>query len=415
MAKKSFRPRFMILPAILVYSLLLSAHALAQETISCDFSFGKYKELRKSPCGQREEAIKLGKEIIERYGNDKENVEVIEFIKKDIQKLEREDAACKTSDSLENFFQKFKTLRKEPCGKRAEAIRIGKRILELYANDPDNQEVIKYVRDQTARMEKDDESCNKPDPQFMPKPQRRIEMMARSKEFIASQGNTPLALDVMLSSVSIGYDVAVTDQNDAFNDETIAYARLAIERITAGQTSSSGKWGVFAPYKTKENALAWMNSIIGYILADRQNKKDEAIRYFYEAARFDSDIRRNGQIYHIIGKYHADRLFAERRKTEKAETSINLEGLAERALIAYAKGYKPAVGKGVEKQITDRMYAEIERLYRFRFKIPSKSEAAGLDDFIEKLAELPLPEFSAPLAPVFEAPVELQIQCNKAQ
>ncbi|HEY8561294.1 MAG TPA: hypothetical protein VIL74_13035 [Pyrinomonadaceae bacterium] len=40
-----------------------------------------------------------------------------------------------SADSLENLFDGFKAARKLSCGKRAEAIRTGRRILELYAKD----------------------------------------------------------------------------------------------------------------------------------------------------------------------------------------------------------------------------------------------------------------------------------------
>src|SRR5215204_2237300 len=60
---------------------------------------------------------------------------------------------------LETLFNKFKTERKAACGERGAALATGKLIIEKFGNDPDNQEVIKYVKDQVAIIEKEDPPC----------------------------------------------------------------------------------------------------------------------------------------------------------------------------------------------------------------------------------------------------------------
>lgn len=410
MAKKSFRPRFRFLPAILVFSLLSIAPAFAQDETdeAAAWLYIRYKELLKKPCGQREEAIKIGKKLIAEHADDENNKQVIAYLKGQVPIIEKMEEACKGEESLENLFEKYKVARREPCGKRDEALRLGKRILQLYANDELNGEVINYVKTDSNRIEKEDEECEQSNPSSLPEPQKRIWFMAVGKKIIASEGDTPLALDVLLTMTATGYNIAVIDKNDSFNDDTITYAKLAIQRIEAGQTSQTGNWGATAPtFKTKENALAWMNLFIADILANRQNKKDEALPFFYKVTKFESDLRKDAQLYRTIGKYYFERLFDGSQS--KFETE-NRNGLAERGLIAYAKAYKWAVESKQLKAVIEDLYAETAHLYRFRFKLGANEPAAGLNKFIAKLAALPLPEFDAPLEPVFEEPVELTIQ-----
>jgi hypothetical protein len=374
--------------------------------------FHQFKEGLKKPCGQRESAVRIGNKLITDYADDKNNEQVVAYIKSKLPLIEKEEKECRAAESLETLFEKFKTLRKEPRGKRAEAIRTGKRIIELYENDPGNSEVIDWVRRQTTQIERDDASCNIPPLESLPKKQRLVRIITQSKEIIAQEGDSSLVLDVMLSMVSSGYELIVNYNDSTFNNDTLSYAKLAIQKIEAGKASQTGNWGVIAPFRTKDhpdgktNALASMSYIAGYILANFQNQKAEALPYFYKAAQYESDFRKDGRVYQAIGAYYFERVF-----NQDATETVKRTALAERGLVAYAKAYQSAA----DKQKKDAIHSALVRLYRFRFSRGANEAAAGLDNYIPQLAALSLPEPDAPLEPVFETPSELKNKPGKKQ
>ena len=333
-------------------------------------------------------------------------------------------AQSNAEESLDTLLKKYISLPRVPCGQRDEDIRLGQRILELHADDKLNAEVIAYLKQQTEKIRKEDPICvrnilyNKlyKDKYWQP-------FFELSKHIIAEEGEKPLALDVMLTLVSVGYDRAAVDKVDTFNADTINYAEQAIQRLESGAASQTGNYGAFLPYKTKEfpdsktNALSWMNYIIGWINHHRLNKKAEALGYFYKAAQFNGDLRKNGDVYQLIGRYYYDEIAILTGKTNEPEDeklSALQKAYAERALIAFAKTYKTAVDSKSPKKRIDAIYQNIAGLYRFRFNLPAE-ESAGLDQFILMLIDRPLPDHNAPPTPVFEEPFELKIKRNKVQ
>src|SRR5689334_12121609 len=96
MDKKFSGLRIVNILTLFVFCLLLNSSIHGQENgeISCDFAYNAYREAKKLPCGQRAEAIKAGKYIIEKFKDETENKQIVDFIKQDLPKIEEEEKQC---------------------------------------------------------------------------------------------------------------------------------------------------------------------------------------------------------------------------------------------------------------------------------------------------------------------------------
>jgi hypothetical protein len=364
MNKKSFRQRLVYILNLFAACLLLIVSANAQgqgNDRQLDDEVGgqlysKFKTAKALPCGQRDEAIKIGKEIIEKYGDDKDNKSVIDFVRQDIPKIEQADRICRRNNRYDNAY----------------------------------------------------------------KSKNWNDFFLLSKEIIAEEGDTPLALDVILTLVSFGYDRAAVEKIDIYNSDTLNFAHLAIQRIEAGQKSKTARWGVFVPFISKENALCWMNYIIGWQMYYKLNRKKEALVYLYKSTQIGSEKKNDISIYTNIGTYYLDesiRLSAEQKEKLKSNSNVETEetkallalarGMADRAMDAFGRAYKSAVYTK-QKELIDALRKTLNDLYLFRFQ-------PDIDKYIKDLITQPMPDPTTRVEPVSEDPIEIKILRNKSQ
>ncbi|HEY8561295.1 MAG TPA: hypothetical protein VIL74_13040 [Pyrinomonadaceae bacterium] len=216
----------------------------------------------------------------------------------------------------------------------------------------------------------------------------------------------------MLTLVSVGFGRTVINKNEAFDiykddasdSDTVEYAKLVIRKIEAGQKSQTGNWGVRDVFETKENALAWMNYIVGRIKYEKFKEKADAAGYFYKAARFRGEPQSNPELYKFLGGFYFER--AASADYMKTPEDLNLaRGNAERAIDAFASARRMILGNRNrnrnEKRRLDRKIAD---LYRFRFDLSRNARTKSLESNIEKLISRPLPDPAAPLELVFDEP-----------
>lgn len=250
------------------------------------------------------------------------------------------------------------------------------------------------------------------------------EALDRQLKYVDANSVKQTKLDLAIVLALIGFDRAV-EKTDTFNNETIAYAKQAIQQIEAGQTSQ--KFGEFGNFQlnNKDNALGLLNYYIGYIMYYRQNKKDEAIPYLYKATQYNSASKNIPAIYQLIGRKYYDQLAEMSKKRqektaelEKAETEEAREplvkeikalyaeekGVADRGIEAYAKAIKAAQqpDQKVSQQYKDDLRASLEDLYKFRFN----NKMDGINAHIDAVASKPLTNPSAPIQPVVEEETE---------
>ena len=334
-----------------------------------------------------------------------------------------------SKESLDELFDVLKSKDKARCGHREEQIRVGKKILEEYGNDELNKEVIEYVRKQIPIIESKDKICRRNERYNQAyKNKNWAEFFAVSKEVITDEGESPLALDVMLTLVSVGNERIFTDKDDTYIKDTVYYAKLAIQLIESGKAApgrpifSEPYSGTSSSLRLKNNFLKSMNYILGNLHFNKLNDRSEAVGYLYKALQYKADKNHDDYIYKLLGEYYFDeaaRLVDNgTRNKREGEKLINLQiGYVERALDAFARARKSIVENNPEDRngAARTLYQRMVELYRFRFNLPPTDKPEGLDRFVEKLISQPLPDPLVQPTMLFEEPLEIRLKRNKIQ
>lgn len=230
-------------------------------------------------------------------------------------------------------------------------------------------------------------------------------------------------LDMRILLASRGSVLAESNPpvND-FNQQTLKYAQDAISRISAGEASGTGNWGAYDfSWKSKENALGQLNYAIGYIKYYAQDKKDEAIPYYYKATQYDSDTKKYAPIYITLGEWYRNKAgeIGEKREAldlteaageqqeaniEKAYDYLAMEkAYVERAMDAYARAYSIAkTDKGATEAFRSGLFDQLKALFDFRYtneEAPKKTEAS-INSYVASVSSNSLPNPASEPAPV---------------
>ncbi len=248
------------------------------------------------------------------------------------------------------------------------------------------------------------------------------ELFTAGKEILAKQ---PDFLDINLVLASAGFDQAVLPTPvDTYNNDTVNYAKAAIQQIEAGKPSATKQYGA-GPYiyenkdypDTKSNALGWMNYTVGYIMYYRQGKdnpakRKEALPYLYKATQYSSANKTKPSVYQPVGAWYLDeaiKIDTKRKELIKAagdkdtdETLAMLaeqKGYADRAIDAYARAYKFAKDDPKQKkEYVDGLYSRLKELYAFRYE----GKIEGIDAFVATVQSKPMPDPTTTITPVKE-------------
>jgi hypothetical protein len=395
MNNKSFQPRLINIPMLFVLCLFLGFPVPAQQNSNSRKSvsdlFEAFKTAKKLPCGERAEAIRVGQEIIEKFSNDELNKEVIDYVKSQIPVIEQQDKECKDEYSLENLFKGFKDADKNPCGQRGEALTIGKKLLELYSEDKINRDVIYYVKKETERIEKEDSICQQ-NTLFNEsyKNRRWSDLFTVGKQIIQREGDKPLALDVMLTLVAVGFHLTAYEKDDAYTVETVSYAMKALDLIEGG-TNTSGCWGVFECYKSKEKALGWLNYTIGYISYFRLKGDKKAIPYFYKSTKYKMEFKYDAFVYQAVAIYYFD-------KEPGMTSSLDINSFVTKAqnlVLSPAENTYYTDDETAQNNEFVTLYKKLLYLYSLRYNLEETEDPADLANYIQLLINKPLIDTSA--------------------
>lgn len=245
----------------------------------------------------------------------------------------------------------------------------------------------------------------------------KAEVFAAGSDVI--QNDSEYAMDVAIVLASVGLDEAVKE-NDSFNDKTITYAQMAIDKLNSNTKSLTGDYGVKPygyNYDTKENALGWMNYALGIVKYYRQKNKDEGLDYFYKSIQFDSETKDKAFIYTLIGDKYSNKVLELRDKivatfeaNENKETfeSKSLEallrGYLDRAIDAYAKAYQ-LNKKNNKTEIANNQFETLKTLYKVRYDsvdepMTDEQVVAGLNTYVATNANKTLPNPNSEVKPV---------------
>ncbi len=228
------------------------------------------------------------------------------------------------------------------------------------------------------------------------------------KAILAKQ---PEFLDVIITLANAGFDDVGKNASSAYTADTVAYANSAIQKIEAGKVSESKDYGALDyVLGDKNNALRYLNYVVGFTMSVRQDKKKDALPYFYKSAKLETAGKAIPIVYQAIGAYYLDealRINGVRTEAIKeaggkdTDETLAMEaeqrGYADRAIDAYARAYKLAkADKASTKESVDNLYGKLTDLYKFRYD--NKTE--GIDTFVASVQSKPLPDPSTPIVPV---------------
>lgn len=123
--------------------------------------YADFMTARGFSCGNRIDAVRIGKEIIEKFGNDEIDYDLVLDVKKQIPFIEEKDRTCKSDADKEisELWENFKTAKKMPCGKRDEAFRIGKFIIAAYEVDAHFRKYTDFIKKRLAEIEEEEKNC----------------------------------------------------------------------------------------------------------------------------------------------------------------------------------------------------------------------------------------------------------------
>src|SRR5258708_1392394 len=191
------------------------------------------------------------------------------------------------------------------------------------------------------------------------------------------------------SAVYIMMGVAGLGDESLLNDAAES-AKKAIELVQTGKP--------FAPYESKDKALAALN----YVIARSKLKTSpaEAIPYLIQAAKYDSDLKKNPQVYLDLAAAYNDgpraKLTEEYKskigpnQTETPESKLafaNLSQVLDRQIDAWARA--AALADAANKTA---IMGDLTELYKYTHKTD-----AGLNELVANVLSKPIPDIPTPL------------------
>jgi hypothetical protein len=208
------------------------------------------------------------------------------------------------------------------------------------------------------------------------------EQIRIGKEILASEpDNTPVY--IIMGVAGLG------DPN--LLNESVQYAKKSIELIEAGKP--------FAPYAARDQALAALNYVIAR--ASLKRAPADAIPYLLKAARLESDLKKNPQLYLDLAAAYNDgpraKLTAEYptkvgpENTETPESKLvllNLNQIIDRQIDALARATALSSNPADKKAIMDELTAT--------YKDRNKTET-GLPELVATVLSKPLPDVPTPI------------------
>jgi hypothetical protein len=339
---------------VLVLAILLTAFSALTFAQEPDLAtlFEKFKGEAKAACGQRDAALVTGKLIIEKFGADELNKDVIAFVKKKMAAIEKEDPRCKLNDRYNNAYK-----------------------TKDWAN-----------------------------------------FFTASKEIMAAEGDSPLGFDVLLTNASVGFNRADVDKIDTYNADTLNYAKTALQKLDAGKTTPTfGVFEPFKTKESAQTWMNYIVAYMMYEKMNQKKealpyyykatqigteKKNEVAIYikigkFYldEAARYDGEYR----------KAHAADKANNVEDTEETKKLLGLgRANADRAIDAFGRARKFAIDNKAAKAAIDDYTKTLADLYRFRFNLAPDAKTPDLEPYVSGLTSKPMPNPATEITPVVE-------------
>jgi hypothetical protein len=190
------------------------------------------------------------------------------------------------------------------------------------------------------------------------------------------------------SAVYIIMGLAGLSDASLLNDSAES-AKKAIAMIETGKP--------FAPLSSKDSALAYLNYVIGK--ANLKGAPSDAITYLWKAARYESDLKKNPQLYLDLAAAYNDgprakqseayKIYLDKPETPESKLALaNVNQIIDRQIDALARATALATNAADKKSVMDAL----TEIYKDR----NKSDA-GLNELVANVLSKPLPEIPTPL------------------
>ncbi|HEX8265189.1 MAG TPA: hypothetical protein VF596_07165 [Pyrinomonadaceae bacterium] len=318
------------------------------------------------------------------------------------------------------------TFRKNRTTNRDVAYQAAKDYLAKFSNDEDSKEFVTYLRNwvtkederRAGEKKRDDElaiakRCADPI-QAAGKAQTPADkakfgsdIFAGCQQFASQMPNNAYPV---LVPIDYGFVMATSNPPvNTYNDQTIALAKQAIQKIESNSLGDV-KWADYQ-YKSKEDALAWMNYIIGTItFYNLSGKEADAVPYFYKSLQSETDIKKKFQPYYALGfNYRTQynkavqdfqtKYASVTDPTEEFKRDLGIQkALMDRAIDAFARAYKAAADAKVSAAVLETRKKDLEQMYKIRFK----DQPLNINEVVASTASKPLPDPMSPVTPVIE-------------
>lgn len=196
------------------------------------------------------------------------------------------------------------------------------------------------------------------------------------------------------AQIDLGYAgyLAASAKNEQFNTTALDYARKSIQAIESGKTPS--EW---APFKGKDDTLAYLNYAVGYLTL--RTTPDAAIDSLIKAAQYESDIKKTPSTYYFLaaayesGPYKTlstdyQNKFAGKPETPESKAMLEKLGVVmDRIIDAYARAIASAGTDAKTEASRKDWTAKLTTYYKFRHN----DSDAGMTEFINSVLAKPLP------------------------
>lgn len=202
--------------------------------------------------------------------------------------------------------------------------------------------------------------------------QKYAEAFSLGKEILAEE---PENTEVLINLASAGYNARSDKGDKTYVADTVIYAEKGAELIVAGKLPKS-----FAPYKSQDEATAWMYFISGFLGFDKDIKA--AASNAYKSLQYETVIKTDPLPYYIIATFYENQY--ETLSTAKGDQK-RIDAAIDLMLDAYARTCKRSeITKHPSHAAWQTRYAQI---YKFR-----KKTDVGLKEFTAMIDASPLPD-----------------------
>lgn len=255
--------------------------------------------------------------------------------------------------------------------------------LQKYNKDKD--QYTDYLQKWVTFYERDERKRNLP---ILINEKKFSEAYSTGAKILADEPN------YLRAQIDLGYAgyLAASAKNESFNSTALDYAHKAIQQIESGKAPN--EW---APFKGKDDTLAYLNYAVGYLTL--KTNPDQAIDALLKAAQYDSDIKKTPSTYYFLavayesGPYKTlstayQTQFANKPETPESKAALEkLNVVMDRIVDAYARAIAAAGTDAKTEQSRKEWLTQMSNYYKFRHG----GSDAGLNEFIAAALQKPLP------------------------